>query len=287
VDGRAKPSRGMQHRLVRSCGGRGPSARAIYRPRRRGCPTRRRNSAGNPHPPGRPGLGGPDRRSGDRRAREGQPRGIVSGRTDRHRPPGPSRPHQGSHDRSSGPLPAVAVMGDSAGGMIAGLVGGGVLQGAGELRELLEATTPKDQQPWVDRKLAAAFSHAAPAKGERGCRGLGTQPEARWPGAAAGCAKPPGHGHRPTARCRRPARPQPHEHELHREHDLDRARHDQEREAVARRQDEQTLVCRRGMRDAERSFRRLKGYRQLPTFVAALVRHVEAVPPACDAGRVA
>jgi arylsulfatase A-like enzyme len=42
-----------------------------------------------------------------------------------------------------------------------------------------------------------------------------------------------------------------------------------------------------GMLNAERSFRRLKGYRQLPTLVAALARHVQAVPPACDAARVA
>jgi hypothetical protein len=68
--------------------------------------------------------------------------------------------------------------------------------------------------------------------------------------------------------------------------ELDRARHDQEHDAVARRQDDQTLVCRR-MLNAERRFRRLKGYRQMPTFVAALARHVEAVTTACDAARVA
>jgi hypothetical protein len=42
-----------------------------------------------------------------------------------------------------------------------------------------------------------------------------------------------------------------------------------------------------GMRNAERSFRRLKGYRQVPTFVAAPARHVEAVTRACDAAWVA
>jgi hypothetical protein len=46
-------------------------------------------------------------------------------------------------------------------------------------------------------------------------------------------------------------------------------------------------LCAAGMLNAERSFRRLKGYRQMPTFVAALARHVEAVTPACDAARVA
>jgi putative transposase len=45
--------------------------------------------------------------------------------------------------------------------------------------------------------------------------------------------------------------------------------------------------CAAGMLNAERSFRRLKGYRQMPRFVAALARHVEAVTPAWDAARVA
>ena len=44
---------------------------------------------------------------------------------------------------------------------------------------------PKDQQAWVDRKLAAAFNHDDPAKGERACRDLAAQLEARWPDAAA------------------------------------------------------------------------------------------------------
>jgi hypothetical protein len=95
-----------------------------------------------------------------------------------------------------------------------------------------------------------------------------------------------GHVHRPAARCRRPARHQPHEHQLLPEHDLDRARHDQEREAVTRRHGDQTW-CAAGMLNAERSFRRLKGDRQLPTLVAALACHVEAVAPACDAAGVA
>jgi putative transposase len=45
--------------------------------------------------------------------------------------------------------------------------------------------------------------------------------------------------------------------------------------------------CAAGMLNAERSVRRLKGHRQMPTFVAALARHFEAVTPACDAARVA
>jgi len=69
-------------------------------------------------------------------------------------------------------------------------------------------------------------------------------------------------------------------------HDFDRARHDQEREVVARRQDDQRW-CAAGMLNTERSLRRRKGDRQVPTFVAALAGHVEAVTPACDAAGVA
>jgi hypothetical protein len=45
--------------------------------------------------------------------------------------------------------------------------------------------------------------------------------------------------------------------------------------------------CAGGMLDAEPSVGRRKGYRQTPRFVAALARHLQAVPPACDAARVA
>jgi hypothetical protein len=45
--------------------------------------------------------------------------------------------------------------------------------------------------------------------------------------------------------------------------------------------------CAAGCTTPNAGFRRLKGYRQMLTFVAALARHVEAVPPAWDAGRVA
>ena len=108
---------------------------------------------------------------------------------------------------------------------------------------------PKDQQAWVDRKLAAAFNHDDPAKGERACRDLAAQLEARWPDAAASLregledmftVRRLGVGGRLAAsltntNCI--------------ESMISIARHDQEREAVARRQDDQTLVCRR---DAQR-----------------------------------
>jgi hypothetical protein len=45
--------------------------------------------------------------------------------------------------------------------------------------------------------------------------------------------------------------------------------------------------CAAGMLNAERSFRRLKGSRQVADVGGALARHDDAVAPACDAVRVA
>src|SRR4029453_9983441 len=45
--------------------------------------------------------------------------------------------------------------------------------------------------------------------------------------------------------------------------------------------------CAAGMLNPERSVGRRKGYRQMPRFVAALARHLQAVAPAWDAARVA
>jgi putative transposase len=146
---------------------------------------------------------------------------------------------------------------------------------------------PKDQQAWVDRKLAAAFNHDDPAKGERACRDLAAQLEARWPDAAASLregledmftVRRLGVGGRLAAsltntNCI--------------ESMISIARDTTKN--VKRWRDGKMIKrwCAAGMLNAERSFRRLKGYRQMPTLVAALARHVEAVPPACDAARVA
>ena len=42
-----------------------------------------------------------------------------------------------------------------------------------------------------------------------------------------------------------------------------------------------------GMLNAERSFRRVKGCKDMPTLVAALARHVETVTPSCENKEVA
>ena len=146
---------------------------------------------------------------------------------------------------------------------------------------------PKDQQAWVDRKLAAAFNHDDPAKGERACRGLAAQLQARWPDAAASrreglqdlfTVRRLGVGGRLAA-------------------SLTNTNCIQSMLSIARdttrnvqRWRDGTMSnrwCAAGMRNPDHSFRRLKGDRQMPTFVAALARHGEAVPPACDAVRVA
>ena len=40
--------------------------------------------------------------------------------------------------------------------------------------------------------------------------------------------------------------------------------------------------CAAGMLNAQRSFRRVKGCKDMPILVAALRRHIEGVTPACD-----
>lgn len=107
----------------------------------------------------------------------------------------------------------------------------------------------RHQQAWVDRKLAAAFNHDDPAEGERACRYLAVQLDALARCSGEPARRSRGRDHSSEAQCRRPARREPHEHELHREHDLDRVRYDQEREVVARRQDDQAQVRRN---DAQR-----------------------------------
>jgi mutator family transposase len=160
-------------------------------------------------------------------------------------------------------------------------------EGVVEHGEAVRDHLPKDQQAWVDRKLAAAFNHDDPAKGERACRDLAAQLEARWPDAAASLregledmftVRRLGVGGRLAAsltntNCI--------------ESMISIAR-DTTRN-VKRWRDGKMIKrwCAAGMLNAENSFRRLKGYRQMPTFVAALARHVEAVTPACDAARVA
>jgi transposase-like protein len=146
---------------------------------------------------------------------------------------------------------------------------------------------PKHAQPWVDRKLAAAFTNADPADGEHAARDLARQLEDRWPDAAASLregledmftVRRLGVTGRlaatlTTTNCV--------------ESMISIARDTTKN--VRRWRDGKMIKrwCAAGMLNAERKFRRLKGHGQMPVLVAALARHVEAVTPTCDTAKVA
>jgi transposase-like protein len=146
---------------------------------------------------------------------------------------------------------------------------------------------PKDAQPWVDRKLAAAFAHQDPAAGERAARDLASQLEDRWPDAAASLreglaemftVRRLGVGGRLAASLTN----------TNCVESMISIARDTTRN-VKRWRDGKMIKrwCAAGMLNAERKFRRLKGHAQMPTLVAALARHAEAVTPTCETAKVA
>ena len=145
---------------------------------------------------------------------------------------------------------------------------------------------PKDQA-WVDRKLAAAFANENTTHGERACRDLARQLEDRWPDAAASLRE--GLDEMFTVRRLgingRLAATLTNTNCI--ESMISIARDTTHN--VKRWRDGKMIKrwCAAGMLNAERSFRRLKGHKQMPALIAALERHVEAVTPACDTEQVA
>lgn len=143
---------------------------------------------------------------------------------------------------------------------------------------------PKDQRGWVDQRLARAFNHVDPDKGLRQAKDLARQLEARWPDAAASLRE----GLDDMFSVRRPGVSD----RLARS--LTNTNMIESMISVARdtthhvkRWRNGTMVKRwaaAGMLNAERSFRRLKGCKDMPTLVAALARHVEKVTPVCKSG---
>jgi putative transposase len=146
---------------------------------------------------------------------------------------------------------------------------------------------PKDQRAWVDRKLAASFANENTTNGERAARDLARQLEARWPDAAASLRE--GLEEMFTVRrlgiTGRLAATLTNTNCI--ESMISVAR-DTTRN-VKRWRDGKMIKrwCAAGMLNAERSFRRLKGHKQMPALVAALARHVETVTPSCDTAKVA
>ena len=140
---------------------------------------------------------------------------------------------------------------------------------------------PKDQRGWVDQRLARAFNHADPTAGLRQAKDLARQLEARWPDAAASLREglDDMFSVRRLGVSDRLAR------------SLTNTNMIESMISVARdtthhvkRWRNGTMVKRwaaAGMLNAERSFRRLKGCKDMPTLVAELARHVEKVTPVC------
>jgi len=146
---------------------------------------------------------------------------------------------------------------------------------------------PKDQQAWVDRKLAAAFAHADPAAGERVARDLAKQLEDRWPDAAASLRE----GLEDMFTVRRLGVTGRLAASLTNTNCIESMisiARDTTRN-VKRWRDGKMVKrwCAAGMLNAERKFRRLKGHAQMPVLAAALARHIEAVTPTCDTAKVA
>jgi len=129
---------------------------------------------------------------------------------------------------------------------------------------------PKDQQRFIDAKLAKAFA-GRPAGGQAAGQAPRGPPPGRGGQPEGGLG---GHVHRAAPRYLRPPGPHPDQHQRHRVDDLHRPFHERRREALARREMIKRWVA-AGMLNAERSFRRVKGCKDMPTLAAALASHVK------------
>jgi putative transposase len=141
---------------------------------------------------------------------------------------------------------------------------------------------PKDQSGWVDQRLARAFSNSDPAAGLRQAKDLARQLETRWPDAAASLRE----GLEDMFAVRR----------LGIDGALARSLTNtnmiESMISVAKsttrnvkRWRDGTMVKRwvaAGMLNAERSFRRLRGHKDMPVLVAALRRRQNGVTAECN-----
>ena len=138
---------------------------------------------------------------------------------------------------------------------------------------------PAEQRGWVDQRLARAFNHPDPAAGLRQAKDLARQLETRWPDAAASLRE----GLEDMFTVRRLgvndrlARSLTNTNMIESMISVGRSTTHN-----VKRWRDGTMVKRwaaAGMLNAERSFRRLKGCKDMPTLVAALARHIEAATP--------
>lgn len=140
---------------------------------------------------------------------------------------------------------------------------------------------PKQTQPWVDRKLAKAFANPDPDAGLRAAKDLARSLEREHPDAAASLRE--GLEEMFTVRRLgvgdRLARTLTCTNAIESMISISRttARN-------VKRWRDGTMIkrwCAAGMLNAQRSFRRVKGCKDMPALVAALARHVDGVTPAC------
>jgi len=141
---------------------------------------------------------------------------------------------------------------------------------------------PKEHQPWVDRKLAKSFANPDPDAGLRAAKDLARSLEREHPDAAASLRE--GLEEMFTVRRLRVgdrlARTLMSTNPIESMISIGRST-----ARNVKRWRDGTMIkrwCAAGMLNAQRSFRRVKGCKNMPILVAALRRHVNAVTPACD-----
>jgi putative transposase len=140
---------------------------------------------------------------------------------------------------------------------------------------------PKDQAPWVDRKLAKAFANPDADAGLRAAKDLARSLDRAHPDAAASLRE--GLDEMFTVRrlgvSDRLARTLTCTNAIESMISISRAT-----ARNVKRWRDGTMVkrwCAAGMLNAQRSFRRVKGCKDMPVLIAALRRHVDAVTHAC------
>jgi transposase-like protein len=146
---------------------------------------------------------------------------------------------------------------------------------------------PKDQRGWVDQRLAKAFNHVDPTAGLRQAQELARQLETRWPDAAASLHEglDDMFAVRKLGVTGRLAKSLTNTNVIESMISIER-----DTTRNVKRWRDGTMVKRwaaAGMLNAERSFRRLNGCRDVPVLIEALARHVGVVTPTCNSQEVA
>ncbi|HEX2063398.1 MAG TPA: IS256 family transposase [Acidimicrobiales bacterium] len=146
---------------------------------------------------------------------------------------------------------------------------------------------PESERGWVDQRLARAFNHIDADAGLRQACDLARQLEVRWPDAAASLRE----GLEDMFTVRRLGVGDRLAKTLMSTNPIESMISvGKTTTRNVKRWRDGTMIKRwmaAGMLNAERSFRRVKGCKDMPTFVAALARHVEAVTPSRENEEVA